>query len=71
MNMKYDTVIVEIDKSGRGKALIEKTAKKAKITLFFSGSYDDRTIKDLKTVEMIKQDDGRKIERIKSDPFSS
>ncbi|AWB65937.1 hypothetical protein C2869_05540 [Saccharobesus litoralis] len=71
LNMKYDQVVIEIDKTGRGQPLIEKTAKSAKVTLFFSGHYDGRKMKDLKTVEMTKQADGWKVKKIKSDPYAS
>lgn len=69
INMKFDTVDISVDTTGRGEPLVSASATKAKVTLYFDGTYDGRTIRDLKTIELEKQLNEWKVKKIKADPY--
>jgi hypothetical protein len=54
-NMSYDKVTIKPDDSG--VKLRKQFNKKAKITLYFNGYYQDNHLKDVKRISLIQLDD--------------
>lgn len=67
INLRYDKVTVTPQGSNRvGR---NEFAEKATVTLFFSGTYNDDKIEDLRTVQLIQEDGQWKVDRIDPDHF--
>lgn len=67
LNLPYDTVVVEpqtSDTIGRNEY-----AKKATITLFFTGTYNGEKVDDMRIVDMVKEDKKWKVSKIHADQF--
>ncbi|WP_191022117.1 hypothetical protein [Salinimonas profundi] len=65
MNLKYDSV--EIKPDGGNRIGRMQFAEKATITLFFSGSYNNERIEDLRNVHLLRQGGQWKIDRVSND----
>lgn len=65
LNLKYDTVVIKPDGGNR----IGRTefSEEATVTLFFSGTYDDDRIEDLRSVKLLRQGGLWKVDRITDD----
>jgi len=67
-NMSFDKVEVKPDDSG--VKLRKQFKKKATITLYFDGYYQDNRLKDVKRISLVQLDDGQwVINKILKDPF--
>ncbi len=65
LNLKYDKVNIIPDGGNKiGRAQFSETAS---ITLFFSGTYDDDRIEDLRTVQLVRQNGQWKVDRVTAD----
>ncbi|QCZ93663.1 hypothetical protein [Salinimonas iocasae] len=65
MNLKYDKV--EIKPDGGNRIGRMQFAEKATITLFFSGSYNDERVEDLRNIHLLRQGGQWKIDRVSND----
>lgn len=65
MNLKYDKV--EIKPDGGNRIGRMQFAEKATITLFFSGSYNNERVEDLRNVHLLRQGGQWKIDRVSND----
>lgn len=66
-NMSYDKVEITPDDSG--VKVRERFSGKANITLYFTGTYNDRKIKDVKRLALVQQGGIWVIDKILKDPF--
>lgn len=69
MNMSYDTVTVEVNRSGQN--LRQQYDDDADVTLVFSGEHDGKKVDNLRTVSMVKKRGNWLVTAVKADPFSS
>ena len=67
LNLKYDSV--QITPEGGGRVGRNEFAEEATITLFFSGSYHDERIEDLRSVDLVREGGKWKVDRIHPDRF--
>ena len=64
-NLKYDNVKIIPDGGNKiGRAQFAETAS---VTLFFTGTYGDDHIEDLRSVKLLRQDGQWKVDRIAAD----
>ena len=66
-NMQFDNVEITPDDSG--VKVREQFKDSAVITVFFTGSYRENTVKDVKRLSLIQVDDKWIINKILKDPF--
>ncbi|MBU2976767.1 hypothetical protein [Alteromonas sp. C1M14] len=67
VNLRYDEVT--ITPQGSNRVGRNQYAEEATVTLFFSGTYGDDKIEDLRTVKLIREDGHWKVDRIDPDHF--
>lgn len=63
VNLKYDQVTIELD-SGDTRGRTE-FADSAMVTVFFSGTFGEDKIEDLRTVELVRLNNKWKVDKIK------
>jgi hypothetical protein len=63
VNLKYDTVKIELD-SGDARGRTE-FADSAMVTVFFSGTFGEDKVEDLRTVELVRLNNKWKVDKIK------
>ncbi|NTS78880.1 hypothetical protein HR060_18725 [Catenovulum sp. SM1970] len=71
LNMKYDEVNIVVNKDTRSGSVRLDSATKANVDVMFDGTYDGRVLRDMKTVEMVKQKGVWKVDEIKADPYAN
>lgn len=65
-NMHYDNVKVD---TGMGDATVRREfSSTGELTVLFTGQYDGRTIKELKKIKLIKQNEKWYVDKILKDP---
>jgi hypothetical protein len=67
VNLKYDQVSIELD-SGDTKGRTE-FADTAMVTVFFSGTFGEDKIEDLRTVELVRLNNKWKVDKIKESRY--
>jgi len=66
-NMSFDTVVITPDDSG--VKVREQFKEKATVTVYFEGTYNEDTLRDVKRLSLIQVDDKWLIDKILKDPF--
>lgn len=64
MNLKYDAV--EIKPDGGNKVGRTQFAESSTITLFFTGTYNDDKIEDLRALELVREDGQWRVDKVTS-----
>jgi hypothetical protein len=67
VNLKYDEVKIELD-SGDTRGRTE-FADAAMVTVFFSGTYGEDKVEDLRTVELVRLNNKWKVDKIKESRY--
>ncbi len=68
VNMQFDTVNIEVDRTGR--SVRKRYKDKATINLIFSGYFNDKKVDDMRSVVMINRKGTWFVEKINDDPYA-
>lgn len=68
INMSYDEVTINVNRAGQN--LREKYGNSTDVTLVFTGTFDNRTINEMRVVRMVRIRGRWLVDEIKNDPFS-
>jgi len=68
VNMQYDEVIIEIDRTSI--SALDQYKNNAKINLIFIGYLNGNKIDDFRSVEMVRKDEKWYIDKIITDPYA-
>lgn len=68
INMSYDEVTINVNRAGQN--LREQYGNATDVTLVFTGSFDNRTINEMRVVRMVRIRGRWLVDEIRNDPFS-